>query len=46
VELKGTLSDEEFDDPGSIPGMPSDWMPWSGIASKTYEHYEQHLKKG
>jgi len=44
VELLDELSDEDLNDAGAFPGMPSDWAPWDVIASNTYEHYDGHAE--
>ena len=43
MELIGSLSDTDLNDPTSFPGMPLEWKPWQVLASNTYEHYEEHL---
>ena len=37
--------EEDLNDPAAFAGMPSEWQPWSVIASNTYEHYPEHIRQ-
>jgi len=43
LELLEELDEPDLNDPMAFNGMPSDWQPWSVIASNTYEHYLDHI---
>ncbi len=43
LKLLEGLDEQEINDPSAFSGMPSDWQPWSVIASNTYEHYQDHF---
>lgn len=44
VKILETLGDEQLNDPGRWPGMPSDWIPWEILADNTYDHYHHHAQ--
>jgi hypothetical protein len=44
IDLLQTLEEKDLNDPGAFAEMPSDWQPWSVIASNTYEHYNDHIE--
>ncbi|MFH2038607.1 MAG: ClbS/DfsB family four-helix bundle protein [Chloroflexota bacterium] len=43
LELLEELDEPGLNDPMAFKGMPSDWQPWSVIASNTNEHYLDHI---
>ena len=44
MKLLQTLDEDSLNDSGAFSEMPSDWKPWSLIASNTYEHYLDHIQ--
>ena len=40
-----TVSENNLNNPADFAGMPSEWQPWSVIASNTYEHYPEHIQQ-
>ena len=45
MNLLETASEEDLNDPTAFAGMPSNWQPWSVLASNTYEHYPEHIRQ-
>ncbi|MFC2028370.1 DinB family protein [Chloroflexota bacterium] len=44
LSLLEDMPESDLNDPAAFVEMPSDWQPWSVIASNTYEHYMDHTK--
>lgn len=45
LDLLEKVDESDLNDPTLFKGMPTDWQPWSVIASNTYEHYQDHIEQ-
>jgi uncharacterized protein (TIGR03083 family) len=45
LDLLEAVDESALNAPAAFAGMPTEWQPWSVIASNTYEHYQDHIKQ-